>query len=211
MLFDIPVRGLDKPIERCGIHSCFPSQLYVAHELACALQKAGRIRQLYAAEEPHIHVRGEHIDVAEGCIAQACDWTAVMQYLSNLVATCAHHLKPFAREHSQVPFVPIHPYIDSRVAFEGTVQSQQLLLHHQLVSRSRLSYEAEFFDAKGIMFTKGKATSERKGTGLAMREAFLREPALAAEVRSFTFSSNRIHLQNAAPQRPKELRKKANW
>jgi hypothetical protein len=37
----------------------------MTHELACALQQAGRIRQRCAVKEPQVHVRGEYIYVAE--------------------------------------------------------------------------------------------------------------------------------------------------
>src|SRR5882762_95835 len=38
----------------------------MAHELAGALQQAARIRQRCAVKEPHVYVRSEYIDVAEG-------------------------------------------------------------------------------------------------------------------------------------------------
>ena len=41
----------------------------MAHELAGALQQAGRIRQRGAVKEPHVYVRSEYIDVAEGRIS----------------------------------------------------------------------------------------------------------------------------------------------
>jgi hypothetical protein len=50
----------------------------VAHELAAALQQAGRIWQRCAMKEPHVYVGIEYIDVAEGRIAQTCNRTAIM-------------------------------------------------------------------------------------------------------------------------------------
>ena len=40
----VRVRRLDEPAERCGVCGRSRSQLYMAHELAGALQQAGRIR-----------------------------------------------------------------------------------------------------------------------------------------------------------------------
>src|SRR5260370_39198702 len=57
----------------------------MAHELAGALQQAGRIRQRCAVKEPHVYMRSEYIDVAEGRIAQTCNRTAVMQDLPDFV------------------------------------------------------------------------------------------------------------------------------
>src|SRR5205809_6085262 len=57
----------------------------MAHELAGALQQAGRIRQRCAVKEPHVYVRSEYIDVAEGRISQTCHGTAVMQHLPDFV------------------------------------------------------------------------------------------------------------------------------
>jgi hypothetical protein len=48
----------------------FRSQLHMVHELAGALQQVGGIRGCYAVKEPHFNVRSEHVDVAEGRIAQ---------------------------------------------------------------------------------------------------------------------------------------------
>src|SRR5580700_7554294 len=73
----IRVRRLDEPAERCGVGGRSRSQLHMAHELAGALQQAGRIRQRCAVKEPHVYVRGEYIDIAEGRIAQTCNRTAV--------------------------------------------------------------------------------------------------------------------------------------
>jgi hypothetical protein len=41
----------------------------MAHELAGALQQVSGIRQGYALKEPHVYVRTEYIDVAEGRIS----------------------------------------------------------------------------------------------------------------------------------------------
>src|SRR5258708_22788057 len=44
-----------------------------------------RIRQRSAVKEPHVYMRSEYIDVAEGRIAQTCNRTAVMQDLPDFV------------------------------------------------------------------------------------------------------------------------------
>src|SRR5437588_10169503 len=78
----------------------------MAHELAVALQQAGRIRQRCAVKEPHVDVGSEYIDVAEGRIAQTCNRTAVMQYLPDFVPAFSHHLKPLMRDGSQFTSSP---------------------------------------------------------------------------------------------------------
>jgi hypothetical protein len=42
-----------------------PVQFHMAHELAGALQQAGRIRQRCAVKEPHVYVRSEYIDAGK--------------------------------------------------------------------------------------------------------------------------------------------------
>src|SRR4029077_4858270 len=66
----IRVRRIDEPAQLCGVCDGSRSQLHMAHELAGALQQAGRIRQRCAVKEPHIYVRSEYIDVTEGRISQ---------------------------------------------------------------------------------------------------------------------------------------------
>jgi hypothetical protein len=56
----VQVRRLDEPAERCGVCGPSRSHLHMAHELAGALQQAGRIRQRCAVKEAHVHVRSEY-------------------------------------------------------------------------------------------------------------------------------------------------------
>ena len=84
----------------------------------------GRIRQHCTAEETYVYVGSEHIDVAEGSIAQTCHWTAIMQKLPDLVPAFAHHFKPLMRNGSQFTSMLFHPCIDCGVAFDSTVESQ---------------------------------------------------------------------------------------
>src|SRR5580658_6316728 len=101
----------------------------MAHELAVALQQAGRIPQRCAVKEPHVYVRSEYIDVAEGRISQTCYRTAVMQQLPDLVPALSHRLKPLPRDGSQFTGMLLHPRIDSRIALDSTVESQQFYFH----------------------------------------------------------------------------------
>src|SRR5277367_5391943 len=112
----------------------------MAHELAGALQQAGRIRQRCALKEPHVYVRSEYIDVAEGRIAQTCNRTAVMQDLPDFVPALSHHLKPLMRDGSQFTSMLIHPRIDGGIAFDSTVESQQFRSHRRSISLSDLCY-----------------------------------------------------------------------
>src|SRR5882724_12367019 len=104
----------------------------MAHELAGALQQAGRIRQRCAVKKTHVYVRGKYIHVAEGRISQTCDWTAVMQKLPDFVPALSHHLKPPMRDGSQFTCVFFHPRIDGGIPLDSAVESQQFRSHRRL-------------------------------------------------------------------------------
>src|SRR5437016_12918947 len=97
----------------------------MAYELAGALQHTSRVRQHGALKEPHIYVRSEYIDEAEGRISQTCDRTAVMQKFPDFVPAFSHHLKPVMRDGSQFPCMFFHPRIDGRIPLDSAVESQQ--------------------------------------------------------------------------------------
>src|SRR5579864_5647772 len=101
----------------------------MAHELAVALQQACRIRQRRAMKEPHVYVRSEYIDVAEGRISQTGDRTAVMQKLPDFVAALSHHLKPLMRDGPQSTCMLFHPRIDGGIPLDSAVESQQFRSH----------------------------------------------------------------------------------
>src|SRR5712672_3703567 len=102
----------------------------MAHELAGALQQAGRLRQHCALKEPHVYVRSEYIDVAEGRVSQTCNRTAVMQEFPDFVAAFSHHLKPLMRDGSQFTGTLFHPRIDGGIPLDSAVESQQFCSHH---------------------------------------------------------------------------------
>jgi hypothetical protein len=106
----------------------------MTHELAGALQQAGRIGQRRAVKEPHVDVRSEYIDVTEGRISQACNRTAVMQEFSNLVPASSHLLKPLMGDDSQFTFMLFHPRVDGRMPFHSAVKSQQVRSHRRPLS-----------------------------------------------------------------------------
>src|SRR6266446_5969919 len=97
----------------------------MAHELACALQQVSRIRQRCAVKEPHVYVRTEYIDVAEGRISQTCNRAAVMQKLPDFVPAFSHHLKPLLRDGSQFTGMLFHPRIDGGIPIDSPIESQQ--------------------------------------------------------------------------------------
>src|SRR5882762_10656796 len=103
----------------------------MAHELAGALQQAARIRQLCAVKEPHVYVRSEYIDVAEGRISQTGNRAAVMQKLPDFVPAFSHHLKPLVRDGSQFTGVLFHPRIDGGIPLDSAVESQQFRSHRR--------------------------------------------------------------------------------
>src|SRR6202023_1246432 len=121
----IRVRRLDEPAERCSVCGRSRSQLHMAHELAGALQQAGRIRQRCAVKEPHVYVRSEYIDVAEGRISQTGNRAAVMQKLPDFVPAFSHCLKPVMRDGSQFTCMLFHPHIDDGIPLDSAVESQQ--------------------------------------------------------------------------------------
>src|SRR5205809_7799661 len=108
----------------------------MAHELAGALQQAGGVRELCAVKEPHVYVRREYIDVAEGRISQTCHRTAVMQKFPDFVPAFSHHLKPLMRDGSQSTCMLFHPCIDGGIALDSAVESQQFRFHRRSTSTS---------------------------------------------------------------------------
>src|SRR6202035_5333811 len=103
----------------------------MAHELSCALQQAGRIRQRGAIKEPHVYVRSEYIDVAEGRISQTYNRTAVMQKLPDFVPALSHRLKPLLRNGSQFTRMLFHPRINGGIPFDSAIESQQFRRFHE--------------------------------------------------------------------------------
>src|SRR5258705_9366992 len=103
----------------------------MAHELAGALQQAGRIRQRCAVKETHVNVRSEDIDVAEGRISQTGNRTAVMQELPDFVPALSHHAKPVMRDGSQFTCMLSHPSIDGGSPLDSAVESQQFRSHRR--------------------------------------------------------------------------------
>src|SRR5260370_42345100 len=101
----------------------------MAHELAGALQQVSRIRQRCAVKEPHVYVRMEDIDVAEGRISQTCTRAAVIQNLPDFVPAFSHHLKPLMRDDAQSTCVLFHPRTDGGVLLDRTLESQHLRAH----------------------------------------------------------------------------------
>src|SRR5712671_846089 len=108
----------------------------MAHELAGALQQAGRIRQRCAVKEPHVYVRSEYIDAAEGRIAQTCYRTAVMQKFPDFVPAFSHYLKPLMRDGSQLTRMLFHPRIDGGIPLDSAVESQQFRSHRHGILRA---------------------------------------------------------------------------
>ncbi len=79
--------------------------------------------QRCAMKEPHVYVRTEYIDVAEGRVSQTCNRTAVMQELPYFVPAFSHHLKPLMRDGSQFTSMLFHPRIDGGIPLDSAVES----------------------------------------------------------------------------------------
>src|SRR5215471_5382231 len=125
----------------------------MAHELAGALQQAGRIRKRCAMKEPDVDVRSEYVDVAEGRISQTCYGTAVMQKLADFVPAFSHDLKPLMRDDSQFTCMLFHPRFDGGIALDSAVESQQFRSHrrttlyfrHALRHNTRIAFLSYLF------------------------------------------------------------------
>jgi len=109
----------------------------MAHELAGALQQAGRIAERCAVKETHVYVRSEDIDVAEGRISQTGNRTAVMQELPDFVPAFSHHPKSAMRDGSQFTSMLSHPSIDGGSPLDSAAQSQQFRSHRRDFGFSR--------------------------------------------------------------------------
>jgi hypothetical protein len=103
----------------------------MAHELASALQQAGRVRQRRAVKESYVYVQSEYVDVAEGRISQTRNRTAVMQELPDFVPAFSHHGKPSMRDDSQFTFMLFHPRVDGGIPHHCAVESQQFRSHRR--------------------------------------------------------------------------------
>src|SRR6202167_4090662 len=108
----------------------------MAHELAGPLQQAGWIRQGRALKEPHVYVRSEYIDVAEGRISQTCHRTAVMQEFPDFVPAFSHLLKPPMRDGSQFTCMLFHPRINGGLPLDRAVESQQFRSRRHVILRA---------------------------------------------------------------------------
>src|SRR5579863_4722730 len=103
----------------------------MAHEPAGTLQQVSWIRQRCAVKEPHVYVRTEYIDVAEGRISQTYNRAAVVQKLPDFVPAFSHHFKPLTRDGSQFTCVLSHPSIDGGSPLDSAIESQQVCFHHR--------------------------------------------------------------------------------
>src|ERR1700680_4090901 len=126
----------------------------MAHELAGALQQVSQIRQRCAVKEPHVYVRMEYIDVAEGHISQTYNRIAVMQKLPDFVPALSHHLEPLMRDGSQFTCMLFHPRIDGGIPLDSAVESQQVRSHRRLPFCFFLEVSPE-----GRRFREDKTTS----------------------------------------------------
>src|SRR5579872_1061394 len=87
------------------------------------------IGQPRALKEPYVHVRGKHIDVSEGHIAQTCCSRSVVQEFPYFVSAVSHHLEPLVRNGSQFTCMLFHPRINGRTSLHCAVESQQVGFH----------------------------------------------------------------------------------
>src|ERR1700688_4111225 len=156
----------------------------MAHELASALQHVSRIRQRCAVKEPHVYVRMEDIDVAEGRISQTCYRTAVMQKLPDFVPALSHHLKPLMCDGSQFPLVLFHPRSDGGIPLDSAVESQQFRSHR----RSTFFFRGLRLRSLHEKDTGLSCPEERKGYFLSNAVAFTDSERLVRNPFPWVFS-----------------------
>lgn len=92
------------------------------HELAGALQQPRWIGQRCPLKESDIYVRAKYIHIRKRGIAETRNGTAVVHDLADLVSAIPHHLKPLARDGSQIASALIEPGIDGWIACEHIVE-----------------------------------------------------------------------------------------
>lgn len=101
----------------------------MAHEFAGSLQQVSGIRQRCATKESHVYMRPKYIDVAKGCVAQACDRAAIVHELPDFVSAFSQHLKPPMRNIPQFTPMLFHPRVDGGIALDSAIQSEQIRSH----------------------------------------------------------------------------------
>jgi len=70
----------------------------MTNEPAGTLKKARRVRKVDAVKEPDIDMGGKRVDVAECRVPYASRRMAIVQKLSNVASTVAHHAEPAMRD-----------------------------------------------------------------------------------------------------------------
>jgi hypothetical protein len=129
----VGVGRLNEVAEGCGGWGCSRPQLHMAHEFPGPFQQARRIRQRSAVKETYVHVGSKDIHVREGRIAHAGNRTAVMHELADLVSAISHHLKPLARQVSQIAMMRIQPGIDGGIVLDCTIEPQDFRFHRRSI------------------------------------------------------------------------------
>src|SRR5882757_2411317 len=110
-----------------------------------------------------------------------------MQDLPDFVPAFSHHLKPLLRDGSQFTFMLFHPRIDGGIAFDSSVESQQLLSHRRSIF------------AFGSML-RGTLREERKGE--VLRNAHLGSNAVIREaIRVWAFENQNIAIHRTSQQK----------
>lgn len=126
------IGGSDELVQGGGVDAGAWFQLDVAHVFACAFKQMAGVGQFRTAEEAHVDVGREGVDVGEGYVAEAGDGAAVMQQLAHFISACAHHVEPVACHVSQLAGVVFHPRIDGGVVCGCVVELQEVVVVHWL-------------------------------------------------------------------------------
>ncbi len=74
----------------------------MAHALAGAFEKLGRILESRAVEKADVHMSAEGVDVAKRRVAHARGGMAIVQKLADVGSAAAHAFKPRLRDSPQL-------------------------------------------------------------------------------------------------------------
>lgn len=116
----------------------------MTHVLSGALQEARWIRQGGTLKEPHIHMRGEDIDIGERSITKTCDWASIVHQFTNLVSAASHHPEPGTGDIPELAGMLFQPCINGGIVFDSTVQAKKSWLHGQSMVKTMRGVPAAF-------------------------------------------------------------------
>lgn len=121
---DVAIRRVDQRRQRLLIHLRSEPELHMAHALAAAFQKRGRIWERCAVEEADGGMGGEGVHISEGRSANAGGRHVIVKALSNIVAKRPHLIEP-ALDQEAHRVGKVEPRIHGRIAPHRAGQQEE--------------------------------------------------------------------------------------